>query len=312
MTDGVSKGALSWNESSGGVEWHLELDRSILLPAQLVTGRLSLQANRNVDARGLVIALTATEHWKHRETHSDGQGHTTTTVVTSRSDVTHEPVQLRGEVHLGEGGTLATDFELPVPADAPASLHADDAGLDWTVEAKLDVPGGVDSRIERAVVVAQPTALLRAGAVPLGEFALYESVDATADESKASIELKPAPLVCGAPFTGRITLRAASNTKVRGVRGELRVHVQATVSAGGSQTITLWTAQLAGTPVGDSQDIAGDQSFEIRGTLPAMPVPSIELPHGRTNAEFHVILDRPFAPDTHLQRDVAIATTAEI
>jgi hypothetical protein len=84
------------------------------------------------------------------------------------------------------------------------------------------------------------------------------------------------------------------------------------VSEGESQTITLWTGQLAGSPAGDPQDIAGDQTFEIQGTLPATPLPSIELPHGRTNASFHVILDRPFAPDTHLQRDVAIATSAEI
>jgi hypothetical protein len=312
MTAGVSKGALSWVESSGGVDWHLELDRSILLPAQLVSGRVSLRANRTIDARGLVIALTATEHWKHRQTTTDGQGHTTTTVVTSRNDVTHEPVQLRGEVHLGDGESLETEFELPVPPDGPASLQADDAGLEWTVEAKLDIPGGMDARIERAVVVAQPSALLRAGAVPLGEFALYDSADATADESKASIELKPAPLVCGAPFTGRITLHAASSTKVRGVRGELRVHVQATVSEGESQTITVWAGQLSGSPLGDSRDIAGDQTFEIEGTLPATPLPSIELPHGRASAQFHVILDRPFGPDTHLQRDVAIATTAEI
>lgn len=102
------------------------------------------------------MALTASEHWKHRESHTDGQGHTTTTVVTSRADVIHEPVQLRGDVHLGPGETLETEFELPVPPDGPASLQADDAGLDWTVEAKLDVPGGLDSRIEREVVVAQP------------------------------------------------------------------------------------------------------------------------------------------------------------
>ena len=72
--------------------------------------------------------------------------------------------------------------------------------------------------------------------------------------------------------------------------------------------MTLWTGDLA--PVGETLGAA--RSFEIAGTIPARAVPSIELPHGRTTATFHVILDRPLAPDTHLVRDVAIATTAEI
>ena len=305
---GVKRGVLAWDEHSGGVGWHLELDRSILLPAQLVTGRLSIRAERGVDARALVIALTANEHWKHRQSSTDGQGHTTTTVVTSRQDLTHEPVQLRGEVHLGPGESWTTEFELPVPPDGPASLQADDAGLDWTVEAKLDVPGGLDARIERGVIVAQPTALLRAGAVHLGEYALYESADAGEDGAAATIELKPAPLVCGAPFSGRIDLRVADASHIRSVRAELRVLVKATVSEGEQETVTLWTGDLA--PLGETLGAA--TSFEISGTVPARAVPSIELPHGRTTATFHVILDRPLAPDTHLVRDVAIATTAEI
>jgi hypothetical protein len=315
MAEGSTRGALTWDDRDGGVAWHLELDRSILLPAQLVTGRLSIRAEHAVDARGLVITLIANEHWKHRETRTTGQGQTTTTVVTSRQDVAHEPVRLRGELHLGEGETFATEFELPVPPDGPASLQADDAGLDWTVEAKLDIPGGMDSTIERGVIVAQPTALLRAGAVQLGELALYDSADTgelEGDGATAAIELQPAPLVCGAPFTGSVTLQARSGTKVRGVRAELRVHVEATVSQGESETLTVWTGQLDGASGGDASDLAGDRTYRIQGTLPDRPLPSIELPHGKASATFHLILDRPWAADTHLVRDVAIATTAEI
>jgi len=314
-TTGSTKGALTWDDRDGGVAWHLELDRAILLPGQLVTGRLSLRTDRAVDARGLLVTLIAIEHWKHRETRTSGQGQTTTTVVTSRQDVAHEPVQLRGELHLGAGETLATEFELPVPPDGPSSLLADDAGLDWTVGAKLDVPGGMDSSIERGVVVAQPTALLRAGAVHLGEFALYESADAGepgGDAATATIQLAPAPLVCGAPFTGSVKLHAGTGTKARGVRGELRVLVEATVSQGESEVITAWTGQLDGAAGGDASELAGDRSYAIQGTLPDTPIPSVELPHGKATATFHVILDRPFAPDTHLVRDVAIATTAEV
>jgi len=165
---------LAWNERSGGVDWHLELDRSLLLPGQLVTGRVSLHSDRRIEARGLLVALSATEHWRHRETHTDGSGHTTTSVVTSREDLAHEPVQVRDALTLREGETLKIEFELPVPPDGPATLEAEDASLEWMVQAKLDIAGGLDSRIEGSVVVAQPAALLRAGAVPVGEFGLYE------------------------------------------------------------------------------------------------------------------------------------------
>jgi hypothetical protein len=305
-------GKLAWDEHSGGVDWHLELDRSVLLPGQLVTGRLSLRAEHEIEARGLLIALTAVEHWRHRESSTDGQGHTTTRVVTSRADVMHEPVQLRGALALSPGETVSMDVELPVPPDGPATLAAEDAGLDWTVEAKLDVPAGLDSRIERGVVVAQPTALLRAGAVHVGEFALYESADVAADGITASIELRPVPLVCGAPFSGRVTLQVPQGAKVRGVRAEVRVLVEATVSQGERETITAWAAALSSAGESGTEELAGTRIFEVSGSLPGTPLPSIELPHGRASATFHVILDRPFAPDTHLTRDVAIATTAEI
>jgi hypothetical protein len=313
MADGSDASAKqACTASSGGVEWRLELDRTILIPGQLVTGRLSLVANDDVDARGLVVALTAVEHWKHRESSTDGQGHTTTRVVTSTQEVIREPVQVRGDVHLGAGETLATELSLPVPPDGPASLEAEDAGLEWTVEAKLDIPGGFDSGLAAAVVVAQPTALLRAGAVTLGELALYDAADAASDEITATIALSPAPLVCGAPFTGHVDLRVPEGTNVRGVRAEVRVHVEATVSSGENETLTLWTGDLLPQVVAGKQDVGGSRSLAVAGALPATPVPSIELPHGRTSATFHVILDRPFAPDTHLVRDIAIATTAEI
>jgi hypothetical protein len=133
----------------------------------------------------------------HLESSTDGQGHTTTRVVTSKEESIREPVELSGPLGLTAGERFERTFELPVPPDGPASLEADDAGLDWTVEAKLDIEGGFDSRIERPVVVVQPTALLRAGAVNLGEFGLYESADVATDGVTGTIALHPMPLVCG-------------------------------------------------------------------------------------------------------------------
>jgi arrestin (S-antigen)-like protein len=296
-----------WTEESHGVEWRVELARADLLPGRLVPGRIQLTARDGFVADALRISVTATEHWKHEQTSTDAQGHTTTRVVTSHAEVVREPVDLLAPVSLAAGETREFAFELPVPPLGPASLDADVAGLEWLFEAKLDVPGGFDSRLERAVLVHQPTALLRAGAVPVEEFALYGSADVAADGITGTIELEPMPLACGQPFRGRVVLQVPSALKLQEVRAEVQVRVEATVSGGRSETITAWSSVLVPEGV-----LEGDRTIEVEGVLDTRPLPTIELPHGRTAATFHVILARAWAPDTHLVRDVAIATTTEL
>jgi SpoOM protein len=298
---------VAWEGSSGGVSWHVELNRTILLPGRLVSGRLVIRAERDVDARGVVVALIAEEHWRHRVTRQGRNNTTTTEVVTSREELLREPVQVHGPLQVPQGETWTATFEQPVPGMGPATLVADDAGLDWTFEAKLDIAGGMDSSIEHDVVVAQPTALLRAGAVHVGEFALYEQADSAADGITGTIKLEPMPLVCGESFTGRLELSLPAPVKLQEIRAELRVKVAATVSQGEEETITAWSGVVA--PAGSFQ---GSVSLDVAGALDARPLPTIELPHGRAQATFHVILARAWALDTHLARDVTIATTSEL
>jgi hypothetical protein len=293
--------------SSGGVAFHVELDRLMLLPGRLVGGRIVLRAEHEVQARGVLVGLLAEEHWRHRVTEHDANGTTSTRVVTSKADLLSEPVQVHGPLHLAPGETWQATFEQPVPAMGPATLIADDAGLDWSFEAKLDIEGGFDARVERAVVVAQPTALLRAGAVRVGEFALYESVEITGDGVTASMKLEPMPLACGEPFSGRVELAFTEAVKLQEIRAELRVEVEATVSSGEKEEITAWSGVVA--PAGTYQGTIG---FDIRGTLDPRPLPTVELPHGKAQATFRVILARAWAVDSHLVRDVALATTTEL
>ena len=296
-----------WTESSHGVDWRVEIARTDLLPGRLVPCRIGLTARDAFSANALRISLNATEHWKHEVTQTDAQGHPTTRIVTSREVIVREPVDLLAHVSLAAGETREIAFEQPVPPVGPASLDADVAGLEWTFEAKLDVPGGFDSRTERAVTVHQPTALLRAGAVPVGQFALYESADVTDGEITGSIELEPVPLVCGGPFRGRAVIRMPGPVQLQEVRADVRVNVEATVSGGRSETITAWEAILVAAPTLD-----GERTIEFEGALSPRPLPTVELPHGKTATTFHVILARAWAPDTHLVRDVAIATTDEL
>ena len=297
---------VAWSDSSHGVDWRLELDRDVLLPGRLVAGRVRATSRRGFDARSLVVALRADEHWKHEVTTTDAQGRTSTRVVTERESLLVEPVAVDGAVHLAAGEERSWAFELPVPPLGPATLEADVAGLDWTVEAKLERPGDFDSTIEAPVRVVQPVALLRSGAVPVGQFALYESADVARDSVTGTVSLDPVPLCAGAPFGASIALHAGGSRRLQEVRAEIRVNVEATVASGLDETIVAWSGSL---PI---LELAGDRSLSLTGTLSGQALPTIELPHGRASATFHVILAQAWAADTHLVRDVAIATTLEL
>jgi hypothetical protein len=293
---------------SHGVTWTLDLERDDLIPGRFARGRLRLDVRNDLGTRGLVVALIATERWQHQETHTDGQGHTSTRTVTSANELLREPVQVLPPTDLRAGETRDVPFEVPVPPLGPASLDAKVSSLTWELDAKLDVPGGFDSGLNIPVRVLQPTALLRAGVVHVGEFALYPTADSATDEATASIGFDPMPLCIGGPFTGRLTIAADRALKLQEIRLELRVHVKATVNSGLEEDITVWTALLAG----EGELAAGSHAYEFSGEVPAHDLPTIELPHGRTDAAFHVILARPLARDPHLVRDVAICSTTEI
>jgi hypothetical protein len=260
-----------------------------------------------VEARGLVVALRGEEHWQYHVTTTDAEGHTRTETRTGRQDLPPEPVLVASPVVLGPGESRSFDLQLPVPGLGPATLEADVAGVSWRVEAKLDIEGGFDSSIEAPVRILQPTALLRAGVVHVGEFALYEAADAQAGGVSGSIELDPVPLVPGEPFRGTLTLRPDAPMRLQEVRLELRVKVESTVSGGFDETIVPWSAVVA-----PSMELAAEQRIEVAGTVPDVALPTIELPHGRASAAMHVILARAWARDPHLVRDLAIATTREL
>jgi hypothetical protein len=292
---------------SRGVTWSLGLDRNDLLPGRVATGTLRLSFDRDIETRGLVAALVATEHWQHQETTSNGQGSSTRTVTTSRV-IAREPVQLFGPTTLTRGETREIKVEIPVPPLGPATLDAKVSGLTWEIDAKLDLAGGLDSGLVVPVRILQPTALLRAGVVHVGEFALYPAANAATDGARASLSLDPMPLCAGGPFTGSLTIETDTPLDLQEVRLEVRVHVKATVSSGLEEDIVLWTGRLAGAGVfGGATHV-----FPVRGDLPLRDLPTIELPHGRTDATFHVILARAWRRDPHLVRDVSICSTTEL
>lgn len=294
--------------NSHGVDWELDLERVDLLPGTTAKGTVVFVAAHGTTGRGLIAALIATEQWQFEETTNDGHGHTSTRTVTRTEELQRLPVQLADQLSLGSGERREIAFEVPVPPLGPATLDATVSRLTWDLEVKLDRPGEFDSAIVVPVVVLQPTALLRAGVVEVGEFALYEAADSATDEARASVDIKPMPICIGAPIDGHLTIETTSQLDLQEIRLEIRVKVRATVSSGRDEELTLWAGQLVGAgPFGGASQV-----IAFKGDIPARYMPTIELPHGRTDATFHVILARAWARDPHLVRDIAICSTTEI
>jgi hypothetical protein len=126
-------------------------------------------------------------------------------------------------------------------------------------------------------------------------------------DANASIALDPVPLCIGAPFRGSVTIATGRQT-LQEVRLELRSRVEATVASGKDEQVTMWTGRVAG----EGEFGGGNVTIPFEGELPALWLPTSRLPHGRADAQFHVILARAWAQDTHLARDVAICSTTEL
>jgi hypothetical protein len=296
---------LRMTRSDGAVDFELSLDRRELLPGQLATGGVRLAFQHAVEFRGIVASLTATEQWQWKRTTQGANGQTTTQTVTERHELQRLPVMLEGPGSHGAGETREFRLELPIPPLGPATFEATVSRLTWRLEVKLDVPG-FDPSIETDVVVLQPMGLLKAGVIDVAEFALWPSADAASDGARASIALDPVPLCIGGRFGGRLSI-VTGVTRVQEVRLELRSKVEATVSSGLKEEITLWTGRVAG-----EGEFGGDTALPFEGLLTGGWLPTIRLPHGRSNATFHVILAKALARDTHLVRDIAICSTTEL
>jgi hypothetical protein len=292
--------------SLGGFDFLLDLAATDLLPGRLLDGTLSLTSQDGGEIRGARVTLAGTERWRHDVTTTDANGNSRTETRTSEEDLPAVPVQVLPSTTFAAADTRTIPFQLPVPSLGPPTFDGTELAVEWQVRVNVDVPG-FDPRLTVPVRVHQPTALLRAGVVPVGQFALYPEAEAAADGFAGAIWLEPSPLCIGAPFQGRLTLEAAPPRKVQEVRLELRVHAESTVSGGRDETITIWAGRIAGEGV-----FGGAQTIEFAGTLPDTWLPTMESEHGRSSAQFHVIVATAWAQDPHLVRDVTLCSTTEL
>jgi sporulation-control protein spo0M len=293
--------------SRGGIELEAELERDRLLPGRLVAGVVRVTTREPIRVRGAFATLVGTEHWQWERSERSSDGTWRTETVTSRDELPRVPVALLGLGLIEPGSTHALPFELPVPPLGPATLDATVAGVTWELQVKLDIPDRLDAGLEIPVQIAQPTALLRAGVVDTGQFALYPAADSRSGDATATVELDPVPLCLGQKARARLTIGSQRET-LQEVRAELRSRIRSTVSRGREEEITIASWRISG----PGEFGGSEESMEVELSLPDRALPTIELPHGRADAQLHLILARSLAFDTHLVRDVAVCTTTEL
>ena len=298
---------VSAHGSGAGFELDLELDTDRLLPGRLVDGRLRVHAGNADSIRGARITLVGTETWRHDQTTTDSEGHVRTETHTSQQELPRIPVALLGPTDLSAGETRDLPFQLPVPSLGPPTFEATELRVDWELRANLDI-GGFDPTVELPVRILQPTSLLRAGVVDVGQFALFDEAEVEADGLVGSLRLEPVPLCVGAPFHGMLTMQTGASRRVQEVRLELRVTAKSTVNGGREETITLWSGRLD-----EIGEFGGEgRAYLFDGVLDDLHLPTVRTPHGRADAAFHVVVAIAFSPDPHLVRDVAICSTTEV
>lgn len=294
-------------EQRGG-EWTVELDPPVLLPSRPVRVQVRYVPDRDRQARGVVATLLCEETYRYDR--AERAGNTTRTVThTDHDELSRMSLELSGPVALRAGQVLEWSFEFTVPDLGPATFEATELRCDWTLEVKADLPRALDASIRLPVHVAQPVALLRAGVLDLGQYALFDEAPINTDALPAQLWLQPVPICLGEPFRGRLSLETAQPVEVQEVRLELRVRAAVSVMGGRSEELTFDVGRLAGngTMFGGA---FGRHEFEA--VLEREWLPSVDLPHGSARARFHVILARAWQPDVHYVRDVALSTTSDL
>lgn len=292
----------------GDPQWAIQLDPPVLLPGRSVAVSLTYTPDRDVEARGAHAVLRCRE--RYRYSRREGTGSTAHRVTrTGVEELARLEVQLAGSQRLVKGQPVTWRCSFDVPPLGPATFEGDALRCHWTLEANVDVPMSLDPMVEETVRVAQPMALLRAGVIDAGQFGLFEEAPVNLDALPAQIRLHPVPISLQSPFEGAFTVEMAGMGEVQEVRLELRVLSEVTVRGGHRDEIVAWRGVLQPGP-----GLFGGplEEHAFRGDPSGAWLPTVDLPHGRSRAEFHVILAQAWAPDIHYRRDVALATTTEL
>jgi hypothetical protein len=300
------------DDASGGA-WAVSLDPPVLLPSRDAHVSIEFTPDRDVQARGVRAALIGTETYRYRRQETqfgaDGKTHMETVEHTDHHEVGRLETTLAGPGLLAHGQPNRWNWQIHVPDLGPATFEGDVLRCEWQLSASVDISMRPDAGFQMPVHVPQPTALLRAGVLDTGEYGLFDEAPANVDAHPAQIRLAPVPICITEAFSGAVTIETAEPVPVQEVRLELRVQAQVTVSGGLEEEITISHGHLQT----DGRQFGGPlATHPFTADAPMAWLPSVDLPHGRARATFHLILAQSWAPDIHYVRDVALCSTTTL
>jgi hypothetical protein len=299
-------------ELSGG-SWAATLDPPVLLPSRDARLVVTFTPERATKTRGVRAALIGIETYRYRQTQTSAgaNGAMTTHTVerTGTQEVGRVETTLAGEGELRAGELVRWEWTFHVPDLGPATFEGSVLRCEWELRVTVDRPMARDAQLRLPVRVAQPTALLRAGVVDAGPYALFEEAPANVDAHPAQVRLVPVPLSVASPFRGAVTLETPEPVPVQEVRLELRVHARVTVAGGMEEEILVARGHLDA----DGGAFGGPlATHPFTADAPDAWLPTVDLPHGNGRATFHVILAKAWARDVHYVRDVALCSSTEL
>ena len=274
-----------------------------------ISGRLRVQATRDINARGAVLRLLGlrlSEQTRQttvkRGTGIDlSSGQVSFGSSSSGSDETVSWVEVHGTIfdtspftepaipaQLAAGQSIDLPFLLPAPQLGPPSAHAGSALIAWALEARWDIGMGSDERVAALVDVRQHPDLLRAGVLDLGAGAMSDSVA----DNGATIGVQPEPpFLAGSSVDVAIAWPGAPGG--RSARIELTVDVKASVG-------------LTVVPVSLPLDLGALTSTVVRLPIP-VDAPATLITDGlAVGYRLRVIVDRKLRSDVSAERRIVI------
>lgn len=278
----------------GPIEGVITLDAPVRVGEQ-ITGRLAVRATSDVRARGAVLRLVGLKLVEERrsQTHTDAQGHPTSTeewVEANGSLFETLPFTEPGlPAELPAGATFETTFTLPAPRLGPPTAHLGEAIVAWALDARWDIAMHEDGFVAVHVPVAQHPDLIRAGVGEQGGLAMLDTY-ASREGGTVSIT-SPLPAAPGSLLGVRAQWPSAPGGKVR-----VELHRRTNAPNGIDGVIAL--ADLPADSLGGGVDA---QLAIPPGSPPSFDGAGLEITY-----IVRVLVDRPFRPDTSIERPVAI------
>lgn len=257
-----------------------------------IRARLRAKATKKISARGAAISVVGylIREVQRSVTHKRGDStYTERWVEVQATPLECRPlIEVPLPVELVPGDPIDLEILAPAPRLGPPSVHAGIAAVVWTLQASWDIPLAADQRIAAIVPVSQHPDLVRSGVMTLGPSALL--ADWGTDGASMSVR-SALPHAPGSPLELQIRWPDASGG--RGARVELYVDLS------GGSSLRLASVEVATASLASGVSVA----FEI----PADAPPIFDAPGLSLRYRVRALIDRPFRPDSAIERNVAIA-----